>query len=176
MEIPLTTCVLPEIVRISIPKWSWKTTLAFWRFLSLSLFALFWDSITEKKKKGRGQLLKLPYVIKFCDPHHTFHFIFKFKLTLFSLDLFFFKFLYLLDDVIFLHLLVLNLRYHFRNGMLFAFQRCIFLFQVWGTNIASLQVHFHINNDAYEAALHIVPNKYGPIVCIRKWGIIQPWK
>ena len=50
---PLTCWFLPRIVRISIPKCSWKTSLAFWRFFSLSLFALFWDSITRKRKPGR---------------------------------------------------------------------------------------------------------------------------
>lgn len=105
---------------------------------------------------------------------YTINFISKYHLTVFSLGMVFFKFLYLLDNVVFLHLFLLNLRYHFRNGVLFLFQQCFFLFQVWGTNIASVQVRFHINNEASEASLEpFVPNKYGPILCVRKRGIIQ---
>lgn len=50
-DAPLASCDLPRMVRISKPKCFWKTFLAFWRFRSLSLFALFWAWITEKEKE-----------------------------------------------------------------------------------------------------------------------------
>lgn len=43
------------------------------------------------------------------------------NLTFFSLGLFFFKLLNLLDNVLFLHILLLNLRYHFRYCLSFLF-------------------------------------------------------
>lgn len=54
----------------------------------------------------------------------------KCHLTCFSLGLFFFKLLNLLDDVLFLHLLLLNLRHHFGYGVPLLFQCHIFSFQV----------------------------------------------
>lgn len=42
---------LPSIFRISIPKLSSKINLDFWRFFSLSLFALYWHSSPEEGNK-----------------------------------------------------------------------------------------------------------------------------
>lgn len=140
----LTNCVLPRMALISIPKWSWKTTLAFWRFLSLSLFVLFWECITETRRinirHGQGSVPKATHVtVTNKYVMSTINYILKYKHTLFSPCLFFFKFLYLLDDAVLLHLLLLNLGYHVRDSMLFPFQWHIILYQVWGNNIELAQ-------------------------------------
>ena len=147
LHIPLTNCVLARIVRISIPKWSWKTILAFWRFFSLSLFALFWDTITERENNNKFRVECYSY--KFTSVIFSINWIFKYQLTIFSLGLFPFKFLDFLNDFIFLHLLLLDLRHDLRNITLFLLQWYGLLFNVWGTNIASVAETTEVWNLCY---------------------------
>lgn len=86
---------------------------------------------TQSLKKTQSKRLWFSYeprltIEQFQSPKYYF--------TVFPLGLFFFKFFYFLNDLLFLPLLLLNLGFRFRNCLLFLFQWCLLQLQIWEIN------------------------------------------
>lgn len=84
--------------------------------------------------------------------------------------MFLFKFLYLVDYVIFLHVFLLNLSYDFRNVMLFIFQTCFFLLQVCKIKTALVQVEGI--NEAFEVPLQTFVLKHDDKIMGKQYFLI----